>query len=58
MREQEEVPKVMSAVAGVGYGFQTTITPRNSGDSGESNPPPPPPDDGDEGEPPPSPPAS
>ena len=49
MREPEEVLKVMSAVAGVGHGFQTTITPHNSGDSGEGNPPPP--DGSGEGEP-------
>ncbi len=51
MREQEEVLKVMSAVAGVGYGFQTTITPQNSGDSGEggSGDPPPPGDSGEGG---------
>ena len=54
MREQEEILKSMSAVAGVGYGFQTTITPQNSGDSGEGGDPPPPGDgSGEGGDPPP-----
>lgn len=54
MREQEEVLKAMPATAGVGHSFQTTITPQNSGDSGEggggSPPPDDPPADGDSGE--------
>ena len=74
MREQEEVLKTLSAAAGIGYAFQTTIAPQNSGDSGEggSGDPPPsdpgggggnPPPPGDSGEggsgnPPPSPPPS
>ena len=63
MRDDEkEVVKVMAAVAGAGYAFQTTIAPQNSGedgdppppgDSGESGDPPPPGDSGESGDPPP-----
>ena len=55
MREQEEAFESMSAVAGVGYAFQTTIATQNSGDSGEGGGTPPPDSGEGGGTPPPTP---